>query len=355
MPQLKQKLSKQIREDNRQNHLNDIQHLDVHGCLLWIMDTFCPTGYWSRAVWCHPAWQMSFTVNSAQLQDTLPHISNLVRWKRPVPPLCPLCGGFQTLRHILNGRKQALQEKQYDQRQDEVLGEIVTFLGGHLSAIDYHIEADLDLDTYTFPYTSVQQPRGLALSYGTRRPRQSTSLSWQHVLMRTFADANMRKQAKYHDLGEGKQWRLLATNATCGQSRSVSRDHWWSKLQPLHALCNTPKQEVANLYFKIKYVWWWFYCMLNFVHTSQGNLRFKHFCSFQLPALAVNSLKKVAETFELKVSLASVNKIQHTIIPPLSHILYMNYYIIYIKKHHASHYGDQLAQYSTCTCGPEPQ
>ena len=27
----------------------------------------------------------------------------------------------------------------------------MAFLGGHLSAIDYHIEADLDLDTYTFP------------------------------------------------------------------------------------------------------------------------------------------------------------------------------------------------------------
>ena len=68
-------------------------------------------------------------------QDT--HNSNLVRWKRPVSPLCLLCGGLQPLRHILNGCKQVLRERQYNQRQDEVLREIVTFLGQHLSAINY--------------------------------------------------------------------------------------------------------------------------------------------------------------------------------------------------------------------------
>ena len=53
-------------------------------------------------------------------------------------------GGLQTLRQVLNGCKQALQERQYDQRHNEVLKEIATYLGGHLSAADYQMVADLD-------------------------------------------------------------------------------------------------------------------------------------------------------------------------------------------------------------------
>ena len=119
MSQVKCRVSKQIQEENSQKRLDNIHNLDVQGRFLRILDSFCPTDYWSRAVWSLPAWQMSFAVNSAQ--DTLPHNSNLRRWKRPVSPLCPLCGSLQTLRHVLNACKQALQERWYDRRHDEVL------------------------------------------------------------------------------------------------------------------------------------------------------------------------------------------------------------------------------------------
>ena len=142
VPQLKQKVSKQIRDEDSQMHLNDIHCLDVQGHFLRIMDSSCPMDYWSRATWSLPARQMNFAVNSAQ--DTLPHNSNLMGWKMPVSPWCPLCGGLQTLRHVLNGCKQALQERRYDQRHDEVLREIATYLGWHLSAADYQMVADLD-------------------------------------------------------------------------------------------------------------------------------------------------------------------------------------------------------------------
>ena len=108
VPQLKRKVTKQIQDENSQMHLNNVQCLDVQGCFLPIMDSSCPTDYWSRAAWSLPARQMSFAVNSAQ--NTLPHNTNLVRWKGPVSSMCPLYGGLQTLRHILNRCKQALQE-----------------------------------------------------------------------------------------------------------------------------------------------------------------------------------------------------------------------------------------------------
>ena len=76
-PQLKRRVARQIRDEDDQMRLNDIRHLDVQGRFLRIMESFCSTDYWSRAVWSLPARQMSFAVNRAQ--DTLPHNSNLVR------------------------------------------------------------------------------------------------------------------------------------------------------------------------------------------------------------------------------------------------------------------------------------
>ena len=57
------------------------------------------------------------------------------------------------------------------------------------------------------------------LSCGMRRPRQSTSLSWQCALMRTLQMLVWGSRQSTMILG--RQWRLLATNATCGRSRSV--------------------------------------------------------------------------------------------------------------------------------------
>ena len=110
--------------------------------------------YWSRAVWVLPSHMMSFALNAAQ--DTLPHNSNLVRWKRNVSPLCRLCGQLQTLRHVLNACPVVLEERRYDSRRNAVLAEIARFISGHLSHCDwgkdYHITVDLPTEEYRPPY-----------------------------------------------------------------------------------------------------------------------------------------------------------------------------------------------------------
>ena len=228
--------------------LNDIQRLDVQGRFLRIMDSFCLTDYWSRAIWSLPARQMSFAMNSAQ--DTLPHNSNLMRWKRPVSPWCPFCGGLQTLRHVLNGCKQALQERQYNQRHDEVLREIVTYLGGHLSAADYQMVADLDSDTYTFPTHVCPTTERPDIVIWNEKTKTVYLIELTVCFADNFADASMRKQAKYLDLREtvkaaGHKCHLWTVQVG---SRGIIDE---VSFQPLHALCSTSKQEVANLYFKL--------------------------------------------------------------------------------------------------------
>ena len=76
---------------------------------------------------------------------------------------------------------------------------------------------------------------------------RSCSEEWE---VENFADASMRKQAKYHDLREA----VKAAGHKC---------HLWTvqvgsrgiidelSFQPLHALCSSPKQDIANLYFKL--------------------------------------------------------------------------------------------------------
>ena len=110
--------------------------------------------HWSRAVWALPSHMMSFALNAAQ--DTLPHNSNLVHWKRNVSLLCRLCGQLQTLRHVLNACPLALEERSYDSRHNAVLAEIVRFISGHLSHCDWgkddHITVDLPTEEYRPPY-----------------------------------------------------------------------------------------------------------------------------------------------------------------------------------------------------------
>ena len=247
-PQLKRRVARQIRDEDDQMRLNDIRRLDVQGRFLRIMESSCSTDYWSRAVWSLPARQMSFAVNSAQ--DTLPHNSNFVRWKRPVSPWCPLCGNLQTLRHVLNGCKQALQERRYDQRHDEILREIVSYLGEHLSGADYQMVADLDSDTYTFHTHICPTTKRPDIVAWNEKSKIVFLIELTVCFDENFADASMRKQAKYHDLREA----VKAAGHKC---------HLWTvqvgsrgiidelSFQPLHALCSSPKQDIANLYFKL--------------------------------------------------------------------------------------------------------
>ena len=49
--------------------------------------------------------------------DTLPHKQNLMKWGKAQCSACPLCGGKQTLLHVLNRCDMALLQRHYDQKQ----------------------------------------------------------------------------------------------------------------------------------------------------------------------------------------------------------------------------------------------
>ena len=83
--------------------------------------------------------------------DTLPHNSNLHLWKKKPNPSCPLCGHQkQTLLHVLNNCETALHHRRYNQRHDEVLKEIASFITVNLK-VSQNMIVDLSSQSYLKP------------------------------------------------------------------------------------------------------------------------------------------------------------------------------------------------------------
>ena len=103
---------------------------------------------WSTAVFSLPEQIFKFALNA--VTDTLPHNQNLFLWKKVPSPKCQLCDKDQSLGHILNGCKTALDLRRYNTRHDSVLEAIYGFLCHHLPK-HWQTTVDLHGHHYTFP------------------------------------------------------------------------------------------------------------------------------------------------------------------------------------------------------------
>ena len=95
-----------------------------------------------------PESTFKFVLNA--VTDTLPHNRNLFLWKKLSSPQCQLCNKEQTLHHVLNHCTVALEKRQYNDRHDNILECIHSFLSSHLPK-DSKITVDLPNSPYTFP------------------------------------------------------------------------------------------------------------------------------------------------------------------------------------------------------------
>ena len=168
--------------------------LGTQGRLFRVVDSHA-SAVWSRAIQAVSGSEMKFALNAAN--DTLPHNANLARW-RGLSDVCKLCGGKQTLNHILNHCKKALELCRFNTRHDHVLKVISDFVKEQVTD-DMEVVTDLG-DQYLFP---------TCLAYTDLRP----DLVIHSVLTKTavlveltvcsednFDDAKARKEAKYADL-----------------------------------------------------------------------------------------------------------------------------------------------------------
>ena len=152
---------------------------------------------WTTAISTLPEWCFKFALNS--VTDTLPHNSNLCRWKKLPSPQCQLCGGYQSLAHILNSCPKALDLRRYTTRHNSVLKTIVYFIRSHLPD-GMRVTADLPEEEYNFPQDVASTDLGPDIVIWDSQVIHIIELT---VPFETNAvDAAERKTLHYQDLRE---------------------------------------------------------------------------------------------------------------------------------------------------------
>ena len=98
---------------------------------------------------------MKFALNATS--DALPHNANLALWKKDkLSAACKLCGEKQTLCHILNNCRMALDLRRHNARHDQVLCNIKKLVKDQLPD-NTMVLADLDKQ-YKFPPKNLPSP-----------------------------------------------------------------------------------------------------------------------------------------------------------------------------------------------------
>ena len=107
------KAKQAVTSNLNQKRLEHSLSLETQGKMFHLVDTNT-SATWSRAIQALPSAQMKFALNSAT--DTLPHNANLALWRKNdhISAACKLCGMRQTLCHILNNCRTALELCRYN-------------------------------------------------------------------------------------------------------------------------------------------------------------------------------------------------------------------------------------------------
>ena len=191
---------------------------------------------WSTTVTKLPENLFAFAM--AASVDSLPHNSNLCRWRKLSSDLCTICCKIgshckQTLAHVLSHCQDALQCGRYNTRHDCVLEILFKHLQQHLLP-GTTVVADLPGYPYTLP-TDV--PTDLRPDLVVHSPGQLHLLELTVCWESNFSAARLRKEGKYLHLveqarGRGVQASLSTIQIGCrGFIDSRSLQHFFSLTQ----------------------------------------------------------------------------------------------------------------------------
>ena len=139
-----------VDDEDAQKRLQHAKSLECQGQIFRSCEEKA-ANIWAIAVQNLPPNHLKFSLNAAH--DTLPHNANLARWRKNegLSNACKLCGGRQTLLHVLNNFPRALSLRRYNERHNEVLEVITSFFEDNLPP-EYNLLADLPrFQPYVFP------------------------------------------------------------------------------------------------------------------------------------------------------------------------------------------------------------
>ena len=190
----------EVRKQTTQRLLHSTS-LRVQGQLLRIVSEEAASA-WSECIQALPSSRFKFALNAAQ--DTLPHNANLALWRKnhDITDSCKLCGERQTLGHVLNSCKVALQQRRFNNRHDKVLEVITAFVQEHIPS-NYQIVSDIYNDQpYNFPSVLAYTDLRPDLVTFSESDKQAILIELTVCCESSFQAAKERKESKYLELVE---------------------------------------------------------------------------------------------------------------------------------------------------------
>ena len=151
---------------------------------------------WANTIQFLPPQQIRFVLNAAV--DTLAHNANLHLWGKKETDACPLCGERQTLIHVLNNCRVALDLCRYNPRHDSVLSILADTIKKKLPP-SIHFSANLDSD-YNFPEHITPTDQRPDIVWWDDEKKVLRILELTIPFDTTLNDATERKETRYEEL-----------------------------------------------------------------------------------------------------------------------------------------------------------
>ena len=181
-------------EETNSGLLDHWQSLERQGHMSRCMDQEC-AHVWEAVVKALPEEQMKFALNVTL--DVLPHNSNLHLWKKN-NSACTLCGGNQTLLHVLNNCTTARDLRRFNSRHDLVLQDIASAIKLHLPATTT-LSVDIG-EGYQFPCSIVSTDLRPDIVWWDFSDKSVCFTKLTICFETNFVNAAVRETMKYTDL-----------------------------------------------------------------------------------------------------------------------------------------------------------
>ena len=216
-----------VRDEDNDQKRSQLQQLEKQGH----MSRCSPSDgakVWAKALEGIPDEHLKFALNSAV--DTLPHNANLQLWRKRDSSTCPLCGENQTLIHVLNTCRVALDGRRYNPRHDAILSLIASLLSTNTSSTA-HLTSDLG--SYTFPLHIVPTDLRPDIVWWDDSLKKILLIELTVCFESSFDHAAERKATKYEDVlararSSGYSGRVITLEV---ESRGIIGDRGFSCLK----------------------------------------------------------------------------------------------------------------------------
>ncbi len=200
---------KKVRFEDEEQHLEHLENLPRQGQMVR-MATPGAAPIWAKAIQSLPQQVFKFFLNAAH--DTPPHNSNLHHWKKRSTSTCSLCQEpHQSLIHVLNNCKVALDLRRYNDRHDCVLKRIASTIRDHLPPTT-HMAVDLDDgEHYMFPTHIAATSQRPHIVWWDDTAKSITLVELTVCFETSYTAASTRKIDRYSDvIGDARRSGYIA-------------------------------------------------------------------------------------------------------------------------------------------------